>query len=71
VRIQLLGDFSPILESQGLPMPDIGAVENEEERSSSLASTVVAPNTELADQAPAGSARPQENLLVATSGPSL
>jgi hypothetical protein len=52
-------------------MPDIGAVENEEERSSSLASTVVAPNTELADQAPAGSARPQENLLVATSGPSL
>jgi hypothetical protein len=55
VRIQLLGDLRPIFESQGLPMLDIGAVGNEEERRSSLASTAAAPNTELADQAPAGS----------------
>jgi hypothetical protein len=45
VRIQLLGDLRLLFESQGLPMPDIGAVENEEERRSSLASTAVAPNT--------------------------
>jgi hypothetical protein len=51
VRLQLLGDLRPIFESQGLPMHDIGAVGNEEERRSSLASTAVAPNTELADQA--------------------
>jgi hypothetical protein len=31
-------------------MPDIGAVGNGEECRSSLASTTVAPNTELADQ---------------------
>jgi hypothetical protein len=43
VRIQLLGDLRPIFESQGLPMPDIGAVGNEEE--SSLASTAATPNT--------------------------
>jgi hypothetical protein len=43
VRIQLLGDWRPIFESQGLPMPDIGAVGNEEE--SSLASTAATPNT--------------------------
>jgi hypothetical protein len=49
----------PIFESQGLPVPDIGAVGNEEERRSSLASTVTAGSV------------PQENLLVATSGPSL
>jgi hypothetical protein len=30
VRIQLLGDLRPIFESQGLPMPDIGAVGDEE-----------------------------------------
>jgi hypothetical protein len=54
VRIQLLGDLRPIFESQGLPVPDIGAVGNEEERKSSLASTTVAPNTELADQTPVG-----------------
>jgi hypothetical protein len=51
-------------------MPDIGADGNEQERRSSLASTVVAPNTELADQAPTGSV-PHENPLGATSGPSL
>jgi hypothetical protein len=55
VRIQLLGDLRPIFESLGLPVPDIGAVGNEE----------------LADQAPTGSGPPQENPLVATSGPSL
>jgi hypothetical protein len=71
VRIQLLGDLRSIFESQGLIVPDIGAVGNEEERRSSLTSTAVAPNTELADQVPAGSGRPQENPLVATSGPSL
>jgi hypothetical protein len=70
VRIQLLGDLRPIFESQGLPMPDIGVVGNEEERRSSLASTATAPNTELADQAPVGSV-PQENPLGAMSGPSL
>jgi hypothetical protein len=70
VKIQLLGDLRPIFESQGLPMPDIGAIGNEEERRSSLASTAAAPNIELADQAPAGSV-PQENMLGATSGPSL
>jgi hypothetical protein len=70
VRIQLLGDLRPIFESQRLPMPDIGAVGNEEECRSSLASTAAAPNTELADQAPAGSV-PQENPLGATSEPSL
>jgi hypothetical protein len=36
-----------------------------------LASTAAAPNIELADQALTGSGRPQENLLVAMSGPSL
>jgi hypothetical protein len=51
-------------------MPDIGVVGNEKERRSSLASTAVAPNTELTDQASAGSV-PQENPLGATSGPSL
>jgi hypothetical protein len=51
VRIQLLGDLRPIFESQGLPMPDIGAFENEEERRSNLASIAVTPNIELADQA--------------------
>jgi hypothetical protein len=56
VRIQLLGDLRPIFESQRLPMPNIGAVADEEERRSSLASTAVAPNTELANQALAGSA---------------
>jgi hypothetical protein len=38
VRIQLLGDLRPIFESQGLPVPDIGVVGNEEERRSILAS---------------------------------
>jgi hypothetical protein len=52
-------------------MPDIGAVGNEEERRSSLASTAAARNIELGDQASAGSGRPQENPLVATFGPSL
>jgi hypothetical protein len=70
VRIQLLGDLRPIFESQGLPMPDIGAVGNEEERRSSLASTAAAPNIELTNQVPAGSV-PQENPLGAMSGPSL
>jgi hypothetical protein len=55
VRIQLLEDLRPIFESQGLPVPDIGAVGNEEECRSSLASTAASPNTELADQAPTGS----------------
>jgi hypothetical protein len=36
-------------------MPDIGAVGNEEECRSSLTSTAAAPNTELVDQASAGS----------------
>jgi hypothetical protein len=49
VRIQLLGDLRPIFESQGLPVPDIVAVGNEEERRSNLASTTVAPNIELVD----------------------
>jgi hypothetical protein len=49
VRIQLLGDLRPIFESQGLPVPDIGAVGNEEERRSSFACTAAAPNIELAD----------------------
>jgi hypothetical protein len=57
-------------ESQGLPVPDIGAVGNEEKRRSSLASTAAAPNTELVDQVPTGSV-PQEKPLVAMSGPSL
>jgi hypothetical protein len=51
-------------------MPDIGVIGNEEESRSSLASTAAAPNTELTDQASAGSV-PQENPLRATSGPSL
>jgi hypothetical protein len=51
-------------------VPNIGAVGNEEERRSSLASITAAPNTEIADQAPVGSV-PQENPLVTTSGPSL
>jgi hypothetical protein len=70
VRIQLVGNLTPIFESQGLPMPDIGAVGNEEERRSNLASTAVAPNIELADQAPVGSV-PPKNPLGALSGPSL
>jgi hypothetical protein len=55
VTIQLLGDLRPIFESQGLPVPDIGAVGNEEERRSSLTSITAAPNIELVDQAPAWS----------------
>jgi hypothetical protein len=55
VIIQLLGDLRHIFESQGLPMSDIGAVGNEEERRSSLASTAATPNTKFADQGPAGS----------------
>jgi hypothetical protein len=55
VRIQLLGDWRPIFESQGLPMPDIGVVGNEEERRSSLASIAASPNTELPDKVPVGS----------------
>jgi hypothetical protein len=51
-------------------MPDIGAIGNEEERRSSLASTVAAPNTELTDQAPAGTV-PQENPSRAMYGPSI
>jgi hypothetical protein len=70
VRIRLLGDLRPIFESQGLLVPAIGAVGNEEERRSSLASTVATPNTELAHQAPARSV-PQEYPLVAMSRPSL
>jgi hypothetical protein len=70
VRIQLLGDLMPIFESQGLSMPDIGAIVNDEEHRSSLASTAVAPNTKLADQASVGSV-PQENPLGAMYGPSL
>jgi hypothetical protein len=70
VRIQLLGHLGPIFVSQGLPVPDIGAVGNEEERTSSFASTATKPNTELANQASTGSV-PQENPLVAMSGPSL
>jgi hypothetical protein len=58
VRIQLLGDLGLIFESQGLLVPDIGVVGNEKEHMSSLASTAVAPNTELADQVPTGSGRP-------------
>jgi hypothetical protein len=45
VRIHVLGDLRPIFESQGLPVLDICAVGNEEERRSSLASTAVAHNT--------------------------
>jgi hypothetical protein len=52
-------------------VPDIGAVGNEEESRSSLASTAVAPNTELANQVPTGRGRPQKNPLVVMSGPSL
>jgi hypothetical protein len=70
VRIQFLGGLRPIFESQGLPVSDKGAVGNEEVCRSSLASMAAAPNIELADQAPAGSV-PEENPLVATSGPSL
>jgi hypothetical protein len=70
VTIQLLGDLRLIFESQGLSVPDIGVAGNEEEYRSSLASTVAALNTELADQAPTGSV-PQENSLVEMSGPSL
>jgi hypothetical protein len=51
-------------------MPNIGAVGNEEVRRSSLASTAVAPNTELTDQVPAGSV-PQENPFGEMSGLSL
>jgi hypothetical protein len=51
-------------------MSDIGVVGNEEECRSSLASTAMAPNTELANQASAWSV-PQENPLGAMSGPSL
>jgi hypothetical protein len=58
VRIQLLGDLRPIFESQGLLVPDLVAVGNEEERRSSLTSTAAAPNIELADQALARSGRP-------------
>jgi hypothetical protein len=55
VRIQLLGELRPIFESQGLPVSDIGAVGNEKEHRSSLASIAAAPNTELTDQVSLGS----------------
>jgi hypothetical protein len=70
VRIQLLGDLRPIFESYGLSMPNIGVIRNEEECRISLASTAMAPNTELADQTSAWIV-PQENPLGPMSGPSL
>jgi hypothetical protein len=45
LRRKLLGDLKPILESQGIQFSDIAGVMSEEEHRSSLASTMVAPNT--------------------------
>jgi hypothetical protein len=39
LRIELLGDLKPILESQGIQFPNIARVMTEEEHRSSLDST--------------------------------
>jgi hypothetical protein len=59
LRRELLGDLKPILESQGIQFSDIAGVMSEEERRSSLASTMVTPiTTEPTDQVSAGAGRP-------------
>jgi hypothetical protein len=40
LRREVLGDLRSILEAQGIQFPDNGGVMSDEERSSSLASTV-------------------------------
>jgi hypothetical protein len=53
--MELLGDLNPILESQGTQFPDIAGITSEEERRSSIASTMAAPITiEPTNQVPAG-----------------
>jgi hypothetical protein len=53
--MELLGDLNPILESQGTQFPDIAGIMSEEERRSSIASTMAAPITiEPTNQVPAG-----------------
>jgi hypothetical protein len=59
LRSEVLGDLRPILEASGIQFPNVGAVMSDEERRSSLASTV------------AGGGRPQENLQAPVSGPSI
>jgi hypothetical protein len=59
LRREIVGDMKPILESQGIQLPDIARVMSKEERRSSLASTAMAPNTiELTDQVLVGGGRP-------------
>jgi hypothetical protein len=59
LRRKLLGDLKPILESQGIQFCDIAGVMSEEEHRSSLASTMVAPNTtKPIDQVLPGGGRP-------------
>jgi hypothetical protein len=70
LRRELLGDLKLILESQGIQFSDIAGVMNEEEHSSSLASTAVMPiTTEPTDQVSVGGGRPQGELQVAVYGP--
>jgi hypothetical protein len=59
LRREVLGDLMPILETSGIQFPNVGAVMSDEERRSSLASTV------------AGGGRPHENLQEPVSGPSI
>jgi hypothetical protein len=55
LRMELLEDLKPILESQGIQFPDVAVVMSEEERRSSLTFTAVAPITiEPTDQVPVG-----------------
>jgi hypothetical protein len=69
LRREILGNFKPIFESQGLQFPDIPRMMNEEERQSNLASTSVAPMNKGADQAawsggPEGLEVPATDIIV-------
>jgi hypothetical protein len=59
LRREVLGDLMPILETSGIQFPNVGAVRSDEERRSSLASTVD------------GGGRLHEDLQAPVSGPSI
>jgi hypothetical protein len=59
LRREVLGDLRPILEASGIQFSNIGVVMSDEDRRSSLASTI------------AGGGRPHEDLQAPASGPSI
>jgi hypothetical protein len=59
LRREVLGDLRPILEASGIQFSNIGVVMSDEDRRSSLASTI------------AGGGRPHEDVQAPASGPSI